>query len=163
MTGWSLSTSAVPYSSVEANRPISPIRTQSAYRPTPQRRPPPKPMAANIYKVSHSPQCLCHCSCQIAQQMCHNVQHMLMCSLFAHSCHRPFDMLSFIMALHNNPSITCLILELSCLQACQKDVTADQVIHSASLHLEEEAILIVFLLLSVGRENVIQDSGCWHI
>lgn len=118
MIGWPLSTSAVPYSSVEANRPISPIRTQSAYRPTPQRKPPPKPMAANIYKVSHSPQCLCRCSCQIAQQMCHNVQRMLMCSLFAHSCHRPFDMLSFIMPLHNNPSITCLILELSCLQAC---------------------------------------------
>ncbi|XP_076599256.1 disintegrin and metalloproteinase domain-containing protein 12 isoform X2 [Chaetodon auriga] len=38
--------------SVEANRPVSPIRTQSMYRPTPQRKPPPKPSAANIYKPS---------------------------------------------------------------------------------------------------------------
>ncbi|XP_041804030.1 disintegrin and metalloproteinase domain-containing protein 12 [Chelmon rostratus] len=38
--------------SVEANRPASPIRTQSMYRPTPQRKPPPKPSAANIYKPS---------------------------------------------------------------------------------------------------------------
>lgn len=106
------------YSSVEANRPISPIRTQSTYRPTPQRKPPPKPITANIYKVSHSPQGLCHRSCQTAQQMCRNIQRMLMCSPFAHSCHGPFDMLSFIMALHNNPSITCLVLDLSCLQAC---------------------------------------------
>ncbi|XP_078129812.1 disintegrin and metalloproteinase domain-containing protein 12 [Sander vitreus] len=39
--------------SVEANRPTSPIRTQSMYRPTPQRKPPPKPSSANIYKPSH--------------------------------------------------------------------------------------------------------------
>ncbi|XP_031163380.1 disintegrin and metalloproteinase domain-containing protein 12 isoform X2 [Sander lucioperca] len=39
--------------SVEANRPTSPIRTPSMYRPTPQRKPPPKPSAANIYKPSH--------------------------------------------------------------------------------------------------------------
>ncbi|XP_074502231.1 disintegrin and metalloproteinase domain-containing protein 12 isoform X3 [Sebastes fasciatus] len=38
--------------SVEANRPTSPIRTQSMYRPTPQRKPPPKPSGANIYKSS---------------------------------------------------------------------------------------------------------------
>ncbi|XP_019124860.2 disintegrin and metalloproteinase domain-containing protein 12 isoform X1 [Larimichthys crocea] len=38
--------------SVEANRPTSPIRTQSMYRPTPQRKPPPKPSGANIYKPS---------------------------------------------------------------------------------------------------------------
>ncbi|KAM7408559.1 hypothetical protein PAMA_002331 [Pampus argenteus] len=38
--------------SVETNRPISPIRTQSMYRPTPQRKPPPKPSGANIYKPS---------------------------------------------------------------------------------------------------------------
>ncbi|XP_036979419.1 disintegrin and metalloproteinase domain-containing protein 12 isoform X2 [Acanthopagrus latus] len=38
--------------SVEANRPTSPIRTQSMYRPTPQRKPPPKPSTANIYKPS---------------------------------------------------------------------------------------------------------------
>ncbi|XP_049456601.1 disintegrin and metalloproteinase domain-containing protein 12 isoform X2 [Epinephelus fuscoguttatus] len=38
--------------SVEANRPTSPIRNQSMYRPTPQRKPPPKPSGANIYKPS---------------------------------------------------------------------------------------------------------------
>ncbi|XP_047458331.1 disintegrin and metalloproteinase domain-containing protein 12 isoform X2 [Mugil cephalus] len=38
--------------SVEANRPTSPIRTESMYRPTPQRKPPPKPSTANIYKSS---------------------------------------------------------------------------------------------------------------
>ncbi|XP_042358344.1 disintegrin and metalloproteinase domain-containing protein 12 [Plectropomus leopardus] len=38
--------------SVEASRPTSPIRTQSMYRPTPQRKPPPKPSTANIYKPS---------------------------------------------------------------------------------------------------------------
>ncbi|XP_056291382.1 disintegrin and metalloproteinase domain-containing protein 12 [Pseudoliparis swirei] len=38
------------FRSVEANRPSSPIRAQSMYRPTPQRHPPPKPSAANIYK-----------------------------------------------------------------------------------------------------------------
>ncbi|XP_030298606.1 disintegrin and metalloproteinase domain-containing protein 12 isoform X2 [Sparus aurata] len=38
--------------SVEANRPTSPVRTQSMYRPTPQRKPPPKPSTANIYKPS---------------------------------------------------------------------------------------------------------------
>nr|XP_046257960.1 disintegrin and metalloproteinase domain-containing protein 12 isoform X2 [Scatophagus argus] len=38
--------------SVEANRPTSPIRTQPMYRPTPQRKPPPKPSGANIYKAS---------------------------------------------------------------------------------------------------------------
>ncbi|XP_018552431.1 disintegrin and metalloproteinase domain-containing protein 12 isoform X2 [Lates calcarifer] len=38
--------------SVEANRPTSPIRTQSMYRPTPQRKPPPKPSGASIYKPS---------------------------------------------------------------------------------------------------------------
>ncbi|CAK6953103.1 disintegrin and metalloproteinase domain-containing protein 12 [Scomber scombrus] len=38
--------------SVEASRPISPIRTQSMYRPTQQRKPPPKPSGANIYKPS---------------------------------------------------------------------------------------------------------------
>uniref|UniRef100_A0A7N6B888 ADAM metallopeptidase domain 12 n=1 Tax=Anabas testudineus TaxID=64144 RepID=A0A7N6B888_ANATE len=38
--------------SVESNRPTSPIRTQSTYRPTPQRKPPPKPPGANIYKPS---------------------------------------------------------------------------------------------------------------
>ncbi|XP_051233905.1 disintegrin and metalloproteinase domain-containing protein 12 isoform X2 [Dicentrarchus labrax] len=38
--------------SVEANRPTSPIRTQSHYRPTPQRKPPPTPSGVNIYKSS---------------------------------------------------------------------------------------------------------------
>ncbi|XP_030011383.1 disintegrin and metalloproteinase domain-containing protein 12 isoform X2 [Sphaeramia orbicularis] len=38
--------------SVETNRPTSPIRTQSLYRPTPLRKPPPKPTGANIYKPS---------------------------------------------------------------------------------------------------------------
>ncbi|KAG7228591.1 hypothetical protein INR49_013277 [Caranx melampygus] len=38
--------------SVQASRPTSPIRTQSMYRPTPQRKPPPKPSTANIYKPS---------------------------------------------------------------------------------------------------------------
>ncbi|XP_071336448.1 disintegrin and metalloproteinase domain-containing protein 12 isoform X2 [Trachinotus anak] len=38
--------------SMEANRPTSPIRTQSMYRPTPQRKPPPKPSGASIYKPS---------------------------------------------------------------------------------------------------------------
>ncbi|XP_067374057.1 disintegrin and metalloproteinase domain-containing protein 12 isoform X2 [Channa argus] len=36
--------------SVESNRPTSPIRTQSTYRPTPQRKPPPKP--SGVYKPS---------------------------------------------------------------------------------------------------------------
>ncbi|XP_011601535.2 disintegrin and metalloproteinase domain-containing protein 12 isoform X1 [Takifugu rubripes] len=40
------------FRSVEANRPTSPIRVQSTYRPTPQRKPPPKPSGANIYKPS---------------------------------------------------------------------------------------------------------------
>ncbi|XP_068576844.1 disintegrin and metalloproteinase domain-containing protein 12 isoform X1 [Cebidichthys violaceus] len=40
------------FRSVEANRPTSPIRTQSMYRPTPHRKPPPKPSGANIYKPS---------------------------------------------------------------------------------------------------------------
>ncbi|XP_029376715.1 disintegrin and metalloproteinase domain-containing protein 12 isoform X2 [Echeneis naucrates] len=38
--------------SVQANRPSSPIRAQSMYRPTPQRKPPPKPSGASIYKPS---------------------------------------------------------------------------------------------------------------
>ncbi|XP_038593571.1 disintegrin and metalloproteinase domain-containing protein 12 isoform X2 [Micropterus salmoides] len=38
--------------SVEANRPTSPIRNQSMYRPTAQRKPPSKPSGANIYKPS---------------------------------------------------------------------------------------------------------------
>ncbi|KAI9535515.1 Disintegrin and metalloproteinase domain-containing protein 12 [Dissostichus eleginoides] len=38
--------------SLEACRPTSPMRTQSMYRPTPKRKPPPKPCAANIYKPS---------------------------------------------------------------------------------------------------------------
>ncbi|XP_075894550.1 disintegrin and metalloproteinase domain-containing protein 12 isoform X2 [Nelusetta ayraudi] len=38
--------------SVEASRPTSPIRNPAAYRPTPQRKPPPKPSTANIYKPS---------------------------------------------------------------------------------------------------------------
>ncbi|KAM9726799.1 disintegrin and metalloproteinase domain-containing protein 12 isoform 2-T2 [Menidia menidia] len=38
--------------SLEANLPNSPIRTESRYRPTPRRKPPPKPCAANIYKPS---------------------------------------------------------------------------------------------------------------
>ncbi|XP_069395074.1 disintegrin and metalloproteinase domain-containing protein 12 isoform X2 [Paralichthys olivaceus] len=38
--------------SVESNRPTSPIRTQSMYRPTPQRKPPAKPCGASIYKPS---------------------------------------------------------------------------------------------------------------
>lgn len=50
---WALKYCCCVYRSVEANRPISPIRTQSMYRPTPQRKPPPKPSGANIYKVSH--------------------------------------------------------------------------------------------------------------
>lgn len=66
--------------SVEANRPTSPIRTQSMYRPTPQRKPPPKPSTANIYKVSHSLQYLCYCIYQIARQMCINIHCMLMCT-----------------------------------------------------------------------------------
>ncbi|KAK2824416.1 hypothetical protein Q5P01_021591 [Channa striata] len=36
--------------SVESNRPTSPIRTQSTYRPTPQRKPPAKP--SGVYKPS---------------------------------------------------------------------------------------------------------------
>ncbi|XP_069548923.1 disintegrin and metalloproteinase domain-containing protein 12 isoform X2 [Brachyistius frenatus] len=36
--------------SVEASRPTSPIRAESMYRPTPQRKPPPKPSGANMYK-----------------------------------------------------------------------------------------------------------------
>ncbi|KAF3841975.1 hypothetical protein F7725_023926 [Dissostichus mawsoni] len=39
--------------SLEACRPTSPMRTQSMYRPTPKRKPPPKPCAANIYKPLH--------------------------------------------------------------------------------------------------------------
>lgn len=46
------------YRSVEANRPSSPIRVQSTYKPTPQRKPPPKPSGANIYKVCVCPKCL---------------------------------------------------------------------------------------------------------
>nr|XP_020460047.1 disintegrin and metalloproteinase domain-containing protein 12-like isoform X1 [Monopterus albus] len=38
--------------SVEANRRPSPIKTQSTYRPTPQRKPPPSPSGAGIYKPS---------------------------------------------------------------------------------------------------------------
>ncbi|XP_034464776.1 disintegrin and metalloproteinase domain-containing protein 12 isoform X2 [Hippoglossus hippoglossus] len=38
--------------SVECNRPTSPIRTQSMYRPTPQRKPPAKPCGASVYKPS---------------------------------------------------------------------------------------------------------------
>uniref|UniRef100_A0A8C7Z7P9 ADAM metallopeptidase domain 12b n=1 Tax=Oryzias sinensis TaxID=183150 RepID=A0A8C7Z7P9_9TELE len=38
--------------SVETCRPTSPIRTESMYRPTPHRKPPPKPCVANIYKPS---------------------------------------------------------------------------------------------------------------
>nr|XP_012774648.1 disintegrin and metalloproteinase domain-containing protein 12 isoform X1 [Maylandia zebra] len=38
--------------SVEATRPTSPIRSESMYRPTPQRKPPPKPSGANIFKPS---------------------------------------------------------------------------------------------------------------
>ncbi|XP_028278923.1 disintegrin and metalloproteinase domain-containing protein 12-like isoform X2 [Parambassis ranga] len=38
--------------SMEANRPTSPIRTESTYRPTPRRKPPLKPSSANIYKPS---------------------------------------------------------------------------------------------------------------
>ena len=48
------------YRSLEACRPTSPMRTQSMYRPTPKRKPPPKPCAANIYKVSHCLQYICH-------------------------------------------------------------------------------------------------------
>ncbi|XP_028324380.1 disintegrin and metalloproteinase domain-containing protein 12 isoform X2 [Gouania willdenowi] len=40
------------FRSVEANKPASPLRTESLYRPTPQRMPPPKPCAASIYKTS---------------------------------------------------------------------------------------------------------------
>lgn len=49
------------YRAVEANRPTSPIRTKSTYKPTPQRKPPPQPCAANIYKVSLYLQCLRDC------------------------------------------------------------------------------------------------------
>ncbi|XP_054654875.1 disintegrin and metalloproteinase domain-containing protein 12 isoform X2 [Dunckerocampus dactyliophorus] len=38
--------------SIEAKRPTSPIRTQSICRPLPQRKPPPKPCGASIYKPS---------------------------------------------------------------------------------------------------------------
>ncbi|XP_029031617.1 disintegrin and metalloproteinase domain-containing protein 12 [Betta splendens] len=38
--------------SIESTRPTSPIRTQSTFRPVAQRKPPPKPSAANIYKPS---------------------------------------------------------------------------------------------------------------
>ncbi|XP_037553559.1 disintegrin and metalloproteinase domain-containing protein 12 [Nematolebias whitei] len=38
--------------SLEESRPTSPIRTESRYRPTPRRKPPPKPSTANIYKPS---------------------------------------------------------------------------------------------------------------
>uniref|UniRef100_A0A1A8N002 ADAM metallopeptidase domain 12 n=2 Tax=Nothobranchius pienaari TaxID=704102 RepID=A0A1A8N002_9TELE len=38
--------------SVETTRPISPIRTESRYRPTPLRKPPPKPSTTNVYKPS---------------------------------------------------------------------------------------------------------------
>ncbi|XP_005727500.1 disintegrin and metalloproteinase domain-containing protein 12 isoform X2 [Pundamilia nyererei] len=38
--------------SMEATRPTSPIRSESMYRPTPQRKPPPKPSGANIFKPS---------------------------------------------------------------------------------------------------------------
>lgn len=38
--------------SVETNRPTSPIRTESLCRPTPHRKPPPKPSGASIYKPS---------------------------------------------------------------------------------------------------------------
>ncbi|KAF0027605.1 hypothetical protein F2P81_020346 [Scophthalmus maximus] len=41
--------------SVEVNRPNSPIRTQSMYRPTPQRKAPPKPSGASIYKDFEKP------------------------------------------------------------------------------------------------------------
>ncbi|XP_056147608.1 disintegrin and metalloproteinase domain-containing protein 12 [Lampris incognitus] len=36
--------------SLEANRPTSPTRTQSVYRASPQRKPPPTPSGASIYK-----------------------------------------------------------------------------------------------------------------
>ncbi|XP_058508298.1 disintegrin and metalloproteinase domain-containing protein 12 isoform X2 [Solea solea] len=38
--------------SVEATRPTSPTRTQSMYRPTPQRKPPPKPSGSSAFKPS---------------------------------------------------------------------------------------------------------------
>ncbi|XP_054874838.1 disintegrin and metalloproteinase domain-containing protein 12 isoform X2 [Amphiprion ocellaris] len=38
--------------SVETKRPTSPIRTESMYRPTPRRKPPPKPSGASMYKPS---------------------------------------------------------------------------------------------------------------
>ncbi|KAG7512547.1 disintegrin and metalloproteinase domain-containing protein 12-like isoform X2 [Solea senegalensis] len=38
--------------SVEATRPTSPMRTQSMYRPTPQRKPPPKPSGSSAFKPS---------------------------------------------------------------------------------------------------------------
>ncbi|KAM6915932.1 disintegrin and metalloproteinase domain-containing protein 12 [Xenentodon cancila] len=38
--------------SVKPNKPSSPIRTEHMYKPTPRRKPPPKPSAANIYKPS---------------------------------------------------------------------------------------------------------------
>ncbi|XP_072293187.1 disintegrin and metalloproteinase domain-containing protein 12 isoform X2 [Eucyclogobius newberryi] len=38
--------------SMESGRPISPIRSQSLYRPAALRKPPPKPSTANIYKPS---------------------------------------------------------------------------------------------------------------
>ncbi|XP_029962818.1 disintegrin and metalloproteinase domain-containing protein 12 [Salarias fasciatus] len=38
--------------SVEVNRPTSPIRTESLCRPTPLRKPPPKPSGAGVYKPS---------------------------------------------------------------------------------------------------------------
>ncbi|KAM8859240.1 disintegrin and metalloproteinase domain-containing protein 12 isoform 1-T1 [Spinachia spinachia] len=40
------------FRSVEANSPTSRIRTQSIYRSTPQRKPPPKPSGGNLYKPS---------------------------------------------------------------------------------------------------------------
>ncbi|XP_029926951.1 disintegrin and metalloproteinase domain-containing protein 12 [Myripristis murdjan] len=38
--------------SVEVNKPTSPTRSQSMYRTTPQRKPPPKPSGASVYKPS---------------------------------------------------------------------------------------------------------------
>lgn len=82
ITDWTFMYFCCSYRSVEANRPTSPIRTQSTYRPTPQRKPPPKPSGVNIFKVSGFLQCHCY-------------PHYCTC-VNDGFCPGPFDLLSFL-------------------------------------------------------------------
>uniref|UniRef100_A0A669BUE1 ADAM metallopeptidase domain 12 n=1 Tax=Oreochromis niloticus TaxID=8128 RepID=A0A669BUE1_ORENI len=74
--------------SVEATRPTSPIRSESMYRPTPQRKPPPKPSGANIFKVSVSIMCLSDsllyaCLPRPCLHTTRKFLYMSMCALFS--------------------------------------------------------------------------------